>query len=221
MSRCLACGRDPLPRNLSPVRHAGQRPAGDRKRRFQACSSPFFATLMPAPVAASTRARPWPLLVCLLRPARGPGPAARRLASGRNDSVSGTIYQPSRRHIDFFVLPRCCCSCRQHGQLEMPPSHRCWHSSCLMASVPTERRRAAPRGRGRHTVSMGGCRALAPSGGSCAGGRLHSGAKLWRRSGHRHGPGGRATRHDAIMAPAIRLRCGGMATYARPYHPAQ
>ena len=77
MSRCLACGRDPLPRNLSPVRHAGQRPAGDRKRRFQACSSPFLATLMPAPVAASTRARPWPLPVCRTCPARGPGPAAR------------------------------------------------------------------------------------------------------------------------------------------------
>ena len=103
---------------------------------------PFFATLMPAPVAASTRARPWPLLVCLSAP-RGTQGRRRATASSRNDAVSGTIYQPSRRHIDFFVLPRCCCSCRQHGQPEMPPSQRCWHSSCLMVSVLTESWRAA------------------------------------------------------------------------------
>jgi hypothetical protein len=109
-------------------------------------------------------------------PREGPRAGGAPTASGRNNSVSGTIYQPSRRYIDFFsVLPRCCRSCRQHGQAARPPSQRCWHSSCLMASVPTASRRAAPRGRGRHTVSMGGCRSMVPSGGSCAGGRLHSG----------------------------------------------
>ena len=76
-------------------------------------------------------------------PREGPRAGGAPTASGRNDAVSGTIYQPSRRHIDFFVLPRCCCSCRQHGQPEMPPSQRCWHSSCLMVSMLTESWRAA------------------------------------------------------------------------------
>jgi hypothetical protein len=57
-------------------------------------------------------------------------------------------------------------SLRQHGQLEMLLSQRCWHSSCLMVSMFTASRWAAPRERGFHTVSIGGCRALTPSGGS-------------------------------------------------------
>src|SRR5262249_46381963 len=39
---------------------------------------PCLATLMPGPVAASMRAPPWPLLVCLLRHTRGTWPAAHR-----------------------------------------------------------------------------------------------------------------------------------------------
>jgi hypothetical protein len=72
MFRCLACGRAPLPRHLTSLRHTGQRPDDERKRRFQAFSPPFLATLMPAPVAASMSACPWLLLVCLLGSERGP-----------------------------------------------------------------------------------------------------------------------------------------------------
>src|SRR5215475_12307248 len=122
---------------------------------------------MPAPVAASMSACPWLLLVCFLSPERAPA-CSGPMAAGRADTVCGTIYQPSRRHIDFFVLPRCRCSLSQHDPPEMSPSQRCWHSSCLMVAG-----------------SLG------------VGGLCH---------------GGRATRHDALMAPDIWLWCGGITT---------
>ena len=221
MSRCLACGRAPLPRNLSPVRHAGQRPAGDRKRRFQACSSPFFATLMPAPVAASTRARPWPLPVCRTCPARGPGPAARDCIKPQRrrlrDDIS-TVKTTYRllRLATMLLLMQTAWPTRDATLpallAQFLPDGFCAHWE--LAGCHHERGNGTPsawevdglwlRAAVREPVAV--CTA---------------GAKPWRRRGHRHGPGGRATRHDAIMAPAIRLRCGGMATYARPYHPAQ
>src|SRR5215510_11154633 len=48
-------------------------------------------------------------------------------------------------------------------------------------------------------------------------------ARWWLCSpgvGGRH-HGGRAPRHDALRAPDLWLWWGGIATYARPYHPAQ
>jgi hypothetical protein len=40
--------------------------------------------------------------------------------AGRTDAVCRTIYQPLRRYIDFFVLPRCCELCRPPSQPDRP-----------------------------------------------------------------------------------------------------